>query len=67
MNKEKAKRARVFAYFCVGLAIVNFAIYVAKSLFPADRDPSPALLITGMAALLAGIIGLARAKKASQE
>ena len=67
MNKGKAKRARVFAYFCVGLAIVNFAIYVAKSLFAADSDPSPALLITGMAMLIAGSIGLARAKKASQD
>ena len=66
MNKEKAKRARVFAYFCLGLSIVNLALYIAKSLF-ADSDPSPALLITGMAMLIAGSIGLARAKKASQE
>ena len=67
MNKEKAKRARVFAYLFFGLAIVSFAIYGAKSLFAADSDPSPALVITGIAMLIAGSIGLARAKKASQE
>ncbi|HUP66015.1 MAG TPA: hypothetical protein VM557_12135 [Thermoanaerobaculia bacterium] len=67
MNEQKAKRARGFAYFCVGLAIGNFAIYVAKSLFVADSDPSPALLIIGMAMLIAGSIAFARAKKASEE
>lgn len=67
MNKETSKRARGFAYVCFGLAILNFSIYVAKSLFAADSDPSPALLVTGIATLIAGMIGLARAKKASQE
>lgn len=66
MNKEKAKRTRVVAYFLLGLSIVNLALYIAKSLF-ADTDPSPALLVTGMATLIVGSIGLARAKKASQE
>ena len=69
MTKEKAKRARVFAYFCLGLSIVLFAVYIAKSLFAiaADSDPSPALLIIGIALLIVGNIMLAGAKKASQE
>lgn len=67
MNKETAKRARRFAYFCFGVAIVNFAIYLSKSLLETDSDPSEALLITAIALLIAGSIGLAGAKKASQE
>ena len=67
MNKQQAKRARVVAYVCFGLAIVNCSIYAAKSLFAADSDPSPALWITGMSMLIAGSIVLALAKKASQE
>jgi hypothetical protein len=67
MNKQQAKRARVVAYICFGLAIVNVSIYVAKSLFAAGSEPSPALWITAMAMFIAGSLGLALAKKASQE
>jgi hypothetical protein len=66
MNRQKAKNARVFGWFCVGLSIVLLALYAAKSLFAGDRDVSPALPIIGMALLVAGITRLASAKKASQ-
>ena len=66
MNREKARSARVFGYVCFGLSLVNLGIYIAKSLF-SDNDPSPALLIIGATLLIAGVIGLARAKKESQE
>ena len=64
MNRQKARNARVFWWLCVGLSIVLFALYTAKSLFAGDRDVSPALPIIGMALLVAGIRGLASAKKA---
>lgn len=64
MTGQKARNARVFWGFCVGLSIVLFARYTAKSLFAGDHDVSPALPFIGMALLVAGIRGLARAKKA---
>lgn len=66
MNREKAKNARVLGWFCVGLSIVILAIFILKSLFAiaADGDASPALLIIGIVLFIAGITGLARAKKA---
>jgi hypothetical protein len=57
VNKQQAKRARVVAYVCFGLATVNISIYVAKSLFATDSDPSPALWITGMAMLMPAVSG----------
>lgn len=63
MNRQKAKHARVVRWFCLGMAIVLFALYAAKSLIPGDRDVSPALPIIGMALL---VISFAGAKKASQ-
>ena len=66
MNRRKAKNARIFWWFCLGLSIVCLALYIAKSLFAGDHDVSPALPIIGMALLVASISGLARAKKASQ-
>lgn len=66
MNKENAKSTRAAAYFLIGLSVVNVGLYIAKSLF-SDRDPSPALLVTGMATLLVGSIALARARKTSEE
>jgi hypothetical protein len=67
MNRQKAKNARVFGWFYIGLSIVAIAVYTAKSLIAGDRDVSPALPILGMAVFFAGIISLARAKKASQD
>lgn len=65
MTKVKVKQARAASYFLLALSIVNLTLYITKSLF-SDRDPSAALLVTGIATLIAGSIGLARANKASQ-
>jgi len=65
MNTEKARRARVFGWVCLGFSTVLLAVFILKS--AAGRDVSSALLATAILLFITGIIGLARAKKLSQK
>jgi hypothetical protein len=65
MNNEKARRARVFGWVCLGFSTVLYAVFILKS--AAGHDVSSALLAPAMLLIIIGIIGLARAKKLEQK
>ena len=47
MDKLNAPKLKVVGWFGLGMSIVCFAIYIFKS--AAGRDPSPALIVVGIA------------------
>jgi hypothetical protein len=55
------KRLKVAGWFGLGMSIVCFAIYIFKS--AAGRDPSPALIVVGIATGLGAGTLLAGPKK----
>ena len=61
MDKLYTQWAKVVGWFGLGMSIVCFAIYILKS--AADRDPSPALVVVGIATGLGAATILAGAKK----
>ena len=61
MNKLNSQKAKVVGWFGLGMSIVCFAIYIFKS--AAGRDPSPALILVGIATGLGAATMLAGAKK----
>ena len=61
MDKLSTQTAKVAGWFGLGMSIVCFAIYIFKS--AAGRDPSPALIVVGIATGVGAATILAGAKK----
>ncbi len=61
MDKPNTPKAKVAGWFGLGMSIVCFAIYIFKS--AAGGDPSPALIVVGIAAGLGACTILAGARK----
>ena len=64
MDKLNTQKNKGVAWFGLGVSIVCFAIYIFKS--AAGRDPSPALIVVGIAAGLGAATMLAAAKKGTK-
>ena len=61
MDKLNIPKAKLAGWFGLGMSIICFAIYIFKS--AAGRDPSPALIVVGIATGLGAATILAGAKK----